>query len=70
MKFAADGTFLRLWGGGPDASGSQDGVFNFPHGIAIDYRDRVYVADRDNKCVQIFDTAGTFLGKWTDIGYN
>ena len=70
VKFAADGTFLRQWGGGPDASGSQDGVFNFPHGIAIDYRDRVYVVDRDNKLVQIFDTEGTFLGKWTDVGYN
>ena len=39
-----------------------------PHSIAVDSRDRIYVADRSNNRVQIFDKDGTFLNQWTNVG--
>ena len=70
LKFSKDGKFIKQWGGGPATKGSADGQFNLPHGIVIDWQDRLYVLDRENSRVQIFDTEGKFLGKWTDVGYN
>lgn len=64
-KFAADGRFLMEWG----AKGSADGQFDVPHGIALDQQGRVYVADRTNARVQIFDSAGRHLATWKGAGY-
>ena len=50
-KFAKSGAFLKWWGG----KGTDPGQFNMPHSIAVDSRDRIYVADRSNNRVQIFD---------------
>lgn len=44
--------------------GSRPGDFDLPHGIAIDARDRIYVADRSNQRVQVFDRDGRFLAAW------
>jgi len=60
-KFSPDGKLLKSWGepgGGP----SQ---FFVPHAIAIDAQDRVFVADRHNNRIQIFDTEGNYLDEWT-----
>jgi DNA-binding beta-propeller fold protein YncE len=62
-KFAPDGRLLFSWG----EPGSGPGQFNLPHGIALDSAGRVYVADRENSRVQVFDAAGTFLAEWTDV---
>ena len=61
-KFSAEGEFLFDWG----TKGDQPGEFDLPHGIALDpaKRDRVYVADRSNARVQIFDGNGKFLYQW------
>lgn len=59
-KFSADGKFLFDWG----KKGDAPGEFNLPHGIALDARGRVYVADRSNARVQIFDANGKFLAQW------
>jgi DNA-binding beta-propeller fold protein YncE len=40
-----------------------------PHSVVIDKNDRVYVGDRENARIQIFDTDGRFLAQWTGIGY-
>ena len=40
-----------------------------PHSVVIDKNDRVYVGDRENARIQIFDTDGHFLTQWTGIGY-
>ncbi|HWD99269.1 MAG TPA: peptidyl-alpha-hydroxyglycine alpha-amidating lyase family protein [Bryobacteraceae bacterium] len=62
--YSKDGEYLSQWG----SKGSGDGQFNLVHDIAIDRRGRLYVTDRLNKRVQIFDSQGRFLGKWTDLG--
>ncbi len=64
IKFNRDGEYLTHWG----KKGTADGEFNLAHDVCIDSRDRIYIADRTNQRVQIFDTNGKFLGKWTDLG--
>ena len=63
-KFAKDGGFIKWWGG----KGTGPGQFDMPHSIAVDSRDRLYVADRSNNRVQIFDKDGTYLNQWTNVG--
>jgi len=60
VKYSATGEFLFQWG----APGSGPGEFDLPHGIALDREGRVYVADRSNSRVQIFDARGRFLDEW------
>ena len=66
MKFGPDGKFELQWG----SPGSGPGQFNVPHGLAIDSAGRVYVADRENDRVQVFDPSGHFIAQWkaTAIG--
>ena len=59
-KFAADGTYLFSWG----EPGNQPGQFNLPHGVWIDRRGRLLVADRENDRVQVFDQQGKLLDIW------
>jgi DNA-binding beta-propeller fold protein YncE len=59
-KFSAEGTHLFSWG----EPGTGPGQFNLPHGIWIDRRGRVLVADRENDRVQIFDQQGKLLEIW------
>ena len=64
VKFSADGVFLMAWG----RKGSNSGEFDTPHGLALDSRGRVFVADRGNERVQIFDESGTYLESWRQFG--
>lgn len=61
MKFSRNGTFLLAWG----SKGAGEGQFDTPHAIVIDARDRVYVADRENHRIQVFDLDGHFIAQWT-----
>ena len=65
QKFSPDGEFLLKWGknGGDGTAGDGNGEFDFPHEIAVDKNDNVYVADTMNKRVQVFDSRGNFLFK-------
>ena len=49
-------------------TGSEPGSFNQPHTIAIDSQGRVFVGDRGNSRVQIFDGDGNFVDEWTQFG--
>jgi peptidylamidoglycolate lyase len=65
VQFAADGRFVRQWG----RKGGQPGEFDLPHGIALDGAGRVFVADRANARVQVFDRRGRFLFQWKGAEY-
>jgi sugar lactone lactonase YvrE len=64
LKFASDGTFIKTWG----KPGTGPGDFELPHGIAMDSRGRLFVGDRGNGRVQIFDQDGNFLEEWKQFG--
>jgi sugar lactone lactonase YvrE len=56
-KVDKDGNWLKSWG----EPGDQPGQFNTPHSIAVDAQGSVYVADRGNRRIQVFDGEGKFL---------
>jgi peptidylamidoglycolate lyase len=60
LKFSADGRMLFEWG----KKGAGPGDFDLPHGIAVDTQGRVYVCDRSNSRVQVFDGSGKFFDEW------
>ncbi len=62
-KFTADGTLLFSWG----EPGSAPGQFRLPHNIWVDKQDRVWVSDRENSRIQIFDAQGKFVSQWADL---
>jgi sugar lactone lactonase YvrE len=64
VKFSKDGTFVKAWG----KRGSGRGEFNVPHTIAIDSTGRLFVGDRSNNRIQIFDQDGNFLEEWKQFG--
>ena len=59
-KFSPDAKYQSSWG----EPGNGTGQFNLPHGVWIDSRGRVLVADRENDRVQVFDQSGKFLQVW------
>ena len=59
-KFSKDGKLLFSWG----EPGRGPGQFILPHGIAVDSAGLVYVADRENSRVQIFNPKGEYLREW------
>lgn len=64
VKFNKDGKYLFAWG----KPGSGPGEFHIPHSVAVDSKDNVYVSDRENNRIQIFDSNGKFLRQWTNLG--
>ena len=64
VKFAKDGSLLKTWG----KKGAGPGEFNVPHTLAMDSRGRLFVGDRANSRIQIFDQEGKFLAEWRQFG--
>jgi peptidylamidoglycolate lyase len=60
LHFAADGRLLRQWGD----PGAGPGQFDLVHGVTLGPGRRVYVADRENARVQLFDATGRFVAQW------
>jgi len=60
-KVSKDGDWLRSWG----EPGSKPGQFDTPHSIALDTQNNIYVADRGNHRIQVFDVDGKFLRQIT-----
>ena len=56
-KFDKNGKFIKAWG----SYGSAPGQFNQPHAVALDSKGRLFVADRSNNRIQIFDQEGNLL---------
>jgi sugar lactone lactonase YvrE len=57
LKFAPDGTFIKEWG----RIGTLHGEFRTPHALAFDSQGRLFVADRGNHRIEIFDQDGNYL---------
>jgi sugar lactone lactonase YvrE len=64
VKFSKDGKFIKAWG----KAGSGPGEFNTPHNLAMDSKGRLFVADRGNSRIQIFDQDGALLTEWKQFG--
>jgi hypothetical protein len=64
VKFAKDGKFIKFWG----TKGSGDGELDVPHNIAMDSKGNLYVADRANKRVEVFDQDGKYLSQTSAFG--
>ncbi len=62
-KYAPDGRYVMSWG----EPGTDPGQFNLPHNLATDADGLVYVADRENHRVQIFDGQGRYQGQWNHL---
>ena len=58
-----DGKFVKAWG----TLGNTDGRFSIPHAIAIDSKDNIYVADRNNVRVQVYNTDGKLTDSWKNV---
>ncbi len=64
VKFAADGTFITSWG----HHGSGPDELEGPPSLAMDSQGRLFVADRTNNRIQLFDQEGALLDSWTQFG--
>lgn len=64
MKFTKDGKFIKEWG----KIGGAPGEFRTPHALAFDSQGRLFVADRGNHRIQIFDQEGNFLDAYYQFG--
>jgi sugar lactone lactonase YvrE len=64
VHFTADGKYVGEFG----RKGSGPGELSEPHTIAIDSQGRLFVGDRENNRIALFDQRGTFLGAWHQFG--
>jgi hypothetical protein len=63
-RFDDDGKFIKSWG----SQGTEPGQFDAPLSIATDLQGNVYVADRGNKRIQVFDNNGVFKRQISGVG--
>ncbi|HEU5219139.1 MAG TPA: peptidyl-alpha-hydroxyglycine alpha-amidating lyase family protein, partial [Gemmatimonadales bacterium] len=63
LKFDKTGRFLKAWG----RRGTGQGEFDQPHALAMDSRGRLFVGDRGNNRIQIFDQEGAWLASWSQF---
>jgi outer membrane protein assembly factor BamB len=67
VKIDPHGRWIKTWG----SRGTEPGQFNILHTIASDAKGNVYVGDRSNRRIQVFDGDGTFLRQFTiDVPFN
>lgn len=62
-RFAPDGKLLLSWG----EPGTGPGQFRLPHSVRLDRQGRIWVSDRENSRIQIFNQQGSLLDVWTDV---
>ena len=64
VKYDKAGKFVKTWG----KKGMGPGEFDAPHTLAFDSRGRLFVGDRQNNRIQIFDQDGKFITQWFQFG--
>lgn len=65
IKFSSKGKYLFEWG----KKGKDEGEFDIPHAISLDAFGNVYVADRENFRIQVFDENGNFLKQYVNHSF-
>jgi len=65
VHFDKEGKYVKAWG--KREPGTAAGEFELPHSIVVDSKGTLYVADRSNARVQVFDQSGTFRAKWEGV---
>jgi DNA-binding beta-propeller fold protein YncE len=63
VHFDRDGKYVKEWG----ELGSKANQFSIPHAICVDSKGKLYVADRNNVRVQVFDQTGKLLDSWNNL---
>ena len=63
-KYAADGTFIARFG----STGQGHLQLSAPHSIAVDTQGRLFIADRDNNRLMIWDQEGRYVDQWQQFG--
>ena len=64
LKYDKNGKFIKQWG----SKGQAKGQFDYPHSLLVDSRETVFICDRNNWRIQVFDTEGKQEANWTHIG--
>jgi len=64
LRFSAQGKYLSQFG----ERGNGPGQFQLPHNLVIDAKGKIYVSDRENERVEVFDANGKYLSEWDHIG--
>ena len=64
LKYDKNGKFIKKWG----SIGQGIGQFDYPHSILVDSKETVFVCDRNNWRIQVFDTDGNQEANWKHIG--
>jgi len=73
VMYASDGSFIKQIGmgnGGPDDRGTGPGEFHLPHQSAVDASDNIFVVDRENKRIQVFDENLVYVREFSNDGWN
>lgn len=60
LKFSRDGKLIKTWG----KLGTAPGDFDQPHALAMDSKGRLFVGDRNNNRIEIFDQDGKYIAEW------
>ena len=63
--YSADGKLLHSWG----EPGSGPGQFDLSHCVRIDKHNQLWVCDRNNSRIQMFDLQGNYLSEWADLAH-
>jgi streptogramin lyase len=63
VRFSKNGKFVKTW----RTKGTGPGQFGELHSIAMDSKERIFVADRGNNRIQVFDKDGNFIAQWTQF---
>jgi sugar lactone lactonase YvrE len=71
--FGPDGRFIKQvakGAGGPDDQGTGPGEWELPHQAAVDANDNLYIVDRENKRIQVFDKGLNYIREFANPGWN
>ena len=64
VRFSNDGKYLGEFG----MRGNGPGQFQLPHNVVVDAKGLIYISDRDNQRVEVFDSTGKYLRQWEHVG--